>query len=39
LARVSRLFRQEAIRSALRKAQTAEDVLNVLVARQADDAA
>lgn len=39
LARVSRLFRQEAVRSALRKSQTAEDVLNVLAVRQADDAA
>ena len=39
LARISRLFRQESVRSALRKAQTIDDVLGVLGAPQATDAA
>lgn len=39
LARVSRLFRQEAVRQALRQAQTVEAVLAVLAPERASDAA
>jgi PTS system nitrogen regulatory IIA component len=39
LARVARVFRQEAIRSALRRAQTAEAVLAILSPDRAIDAA
>jgi len=39
LARVARLFRQESVRSALRKAQTAEAVIAVLAPDTAIDAA